>query len=329
MSKDMREPLINTYFSRLSKQGLRVKLTSIALAAVFLAAPTVPGAATAPQPESAAASDRAIVLADISTEPAKKIKRFQPLADYLAHKLGDFGIDKGEVKIAPDMATMCRWLKTGKVTLYFDSIYPAMLACSCSGAKPILRRWKNGIAQYHTVFFSSRESGLTSLTQLAGRKIAFEDPLSTSGYMVPLAFLVSAGLNPAEHNIDSSTAEDEIGYIFTGEDQNTIQWVISGRVAAGAVDNYTFLNIPEETRSSLTILAETEPLPRQVVVVKPDIDPPLLEAIETLLAEMHSTAPGRLVLEKFKNTARFDNFPVGKERALERMQSLYRLVQDR
>lgn len=328
----MRESLISTYLNRLSKQGLRVNLanlTSIALAAVLLAIATVPGADAVPPPAPVPTAGRAIVLADISTEPAKKIKRFQPLADYLAKNLADLGIDKGEVKIAPDMETICRWLNAGEVTLYFDSIYPAMLACNLTGAKPILRRWKNGIAQYHTVFFSPSASGITSLSELAGRKIAFENALSTSGYMVPLAFLIRAGLNTAEHTIDSSPAKDEIGYIFTGEDQNTIQWVISGRVAAGAVDNHTFLNIPEKTRSSLTILAETEPFPRQVVVVKPAIYPPLLEAIETLLTEMHTTAPGRLVLKKFKNTARFDNFPEGKEKALEQIQSLYRLVEHR
>lgn len=44
------------------------------------------------QSEQASPGKGVIVLADISGEPAKKLKRFQPLADYLAARLNDFDI---------------------------------------------------------------------------------------------------------------------------------------------------------------------------------------------------------------------------------------------
>src|SRR3972149_1107605 len=62
-----------------------------------------------------------LILADISTDPAKSIKRFQPLADYLAERLGEQGIEAGEVKVAPDLETMVEWIAAGEVDLYFDS----------------------------------------------------------------------------------------------------------------------------------------------------------------------------------------------------------------
>ena len=49
-----------------------------------------------------------IVVGDISTEPAKRIERFQPFADYLAIQLNEIDIGVGEVKIAPDMETMAQ-----------------------------------------------------------------------------------------------------------------------------------------------------------------------------------------------------------------------------
>ncbi len=49
-----------------------------------------------------------VVFGDISNNPQKKIRRFQPLVNYLVANSSQF--DRGKVKIAPDMETMIAWL---------------------------------------------------------------------------------------------------------------------------------------------------------------------------------------------------------------------------
>ena len=269
-----------------------------------------------------------IVLGDISREPLKKIDRFQPLADYLAANLGQFGIGTGEVKVAPDMEVMANMLQSGEIDLYFDSLYPAMIVSEKSGAKLLLRRWKKGKSQYHTILFARADSGLTSLDDLQGKMIGLEEPYSTSGYFLPMVYLLKAGLNPVEKKRETSAlAEDQVGYIYTKEDENTIQWVVSGKLAAGAVDDRSFFRIPEETRTQLTILADTEKVGRQVVLIRSGIDRAQREAIATLLMEMDQTPEGETILEKFGETTKFDQLPP--EAGWERMQELYQEFQNR
>ncbi|RMG10317.1 MAG: phosphate/phosphite/phosphonate ABC transporter substrate-binding protein [Cyanobacteria bacterium J055] len=280
-----------------------------------------------PPPESTASPEtQAIVFGDISSEPIETISEAQPCADYLAAHLGEFGIGRGEVKVAPDMETMAQWLKTGEVDLYSDSPYPALIVSEESGAKPMLRRWKDGIAQYHTVIFARGDRGLQSLDDLNGKTIAFEENFSTSAYLLPLGYLRRAGYQAVEiESADATIPPDRIGYIFTGDDENSIQWVISGKVAAGAIDSATFERIPEATRAQLTILAETETVPRHMILMTPQMDSQRQEAIAEILVKMDENPEGKSILEGFDQTSQFDRLP-GQD-PLSPIRELYQQIQ--
>ena len=185
--------MLNKFLPKLLLLGIMTMLVSFNF--------NSPSITTRSQPSDLIQNQQTIVLGDISENPQKKIQRFKPLADYLAINLSELNIEKGHVKIAPNINTMIQWLKSGEVNLYFDSPYPAMLANDRAGAIPILRRWKKGSAEYHSVIFSMKKSGINSLSELKGKMIAFDDRRSTSGYRLPLFELFEAGLNPIEKKI--------------------------------------------------------------------------------------------------------------------------------
>lgn len=281
-------------------------------------------------PESAAPTleGAVLVIGDISDEPAETIKGTQPLADYLAAQLSDAGIRASEVKIAPDLATMSAWIEAGKVDLYFDSPYPILVISDETGAEPILRRLKYGVSEYHSVFFTQADSELESLDDLEGQMVAFEESFSTSGFMLPLSYLIEQGKRPVKKSgVAAPVAEDEVGYVFSTADDTTIQWVISGKVPVGVVDNVTLSRLPAETQAALKVIAATEDVPRQMVLVRPGLDRGLVERIRLELLAMNETEAGQAALEIFLTTE-FDEFPEGPEAALARMRTLYALVQE-
>ena len=278
------------------------------------------------EPTQPPSAEKTIVLADISNNPQKKIRRFQPLANYIAANSDQF--DRGQVKIAPDMKTIIAWLKSGEVDMYIDSPYPAMLAMNGAGAKPILRRWKKGSAEYYSLIFTMSERNITSLSDLKGKAIAFDDPFSTTGYMLPLVKLLESGLNPVEISLPNLSVSDKaVGYVFSSEDENSIEWLLSGRVDAAAMDNHTFDKMSAEIKEKAVVLAETEKIARNLVMVRGDMPSDQIETISSVLLAMDKTDEGKVVLEKFGQTTKFDKIPT--KESLNRIQDLYQKTQNK
>ena len=213
-----------------------VTLLALAACTTSQAAPTPP-----PEPTTPPTATGRIVLSDVSDDPVEKIEEFTPLADYLAANLAEQGIGVGEVKVAPDLETMVDWLQKGEVDIYFDSTYPTIVVGEASGAYPILRRWKGGVGEYNSVIAVRADSDLKTLDDLNGHMIGFEDESSSSGYFMPLTYLLSNGMNMELNQVpDANVDAEEVGYVFTGDDENTVEWVFTGKVDAGAIQSTDF-----------------------------------------------------------------------------------------
>lgn len=283
---------------------------------------------TSSDPNNSAAGD-AIILTDVDFDPESLIPETQPVADYLAENLKKAGITKGEVQIAPDVDTVAEWMASGEVNIYFDSVFPAMLVMEESGATPILRRWKDGVPEYYTLFVARKDSDLSDLASLQGNMIAMQSPSSSSGFMFPLIELMDADLNPvAKAEANHEVSADEIGYVFSGEDDTTVEWILNGKVQAGALDSETWAEVSDADRAELMVVAETVKYPRHMVVVGPSLDAEQIAAVKDVLLDMEDSKKGRDALVEFSETAEFDEFPEGADEAVLKLQDAYNRVKE-
>ena len=287
------------------------------------------GESTAESPENSPTvntpnltADEILVLGDISEKPTKKVERYQPLTNYLESRLEGVGIKKATVKIAPDLETMADWVKSGEVDLYFDSPYPVMIVSVNTGATPLLRRWKKGVAEYNSIILTHSDSDIHTIEELKGKKIALETNFSTSGYMLPLVYLKKAGLIPIEQSSDAQNLQaNEVGYIFSADEDNTVELILANEVDAGAIDSNTFAELPDDVKSSVKVLLETEQVARHIVLASPELPIEQMNAVKELLLEMDKLPEGKTTLESFEDTAKFDDFPV--EQSIDRLIELY------
>lgn len=74
------------------------------------------------------------------------------------------------------------------------SAYAAVWLEKPDAVTPVLVKTNlDGSFNYHSIGFARKDSGITSLEDLKGKKFAFADPNSTSGYLVPLVEIPAAG----------------------------------------------------------------------------------------------------------------------------------------
>ena len=249
-------------------------------------------------------------IGTISTEPASEIKKFHPFTTYLAKQLQGEGISEGRVIVGKKISEIAAFLKEGKVDLYIDSAFPTIAVSRLSGSKLMLRRWKKELAEYHSVIFTKNGGGVKELGDLKGKMISFEEPFSSSGYLLPKLVMAQNGLKLGQKNNPADPVRsEEVGYVFARDDENTMVWVLRGMVAAGATDNQSFVKEARGNLASLSIVHKTFSIPRQLVSYRADLTLGLVNRIKEILIQLHQADDGKKILLGFERTTKFDEIP--------------------
>ena len=269
-----------------------------------------------------------ITLGDVDPkDPVKKIKLFTPLGDYLAQYLRGYGIREGRVVVARSIEEMARFLLDGTVDIYFDSPFPTLAVQDLSGSEVILRRWKQGDPTYWSTYVALKNNGIAGVEDFVGKVIAFEEPHSTSGFVLPAGTLMQRGFTLRE--VDGpgvGVAPGEIGYFFTGDEQDTVEMVLQGRVAGGGVSNQDYEELPAELKQQVAACDRTVTVPRNLVSVRPGLDRGLAGKVRELLIGLDETNEGRQILESLKQTRKFDPLPPDSKEGLSELEVLVDLL---
>jgi phosphonate transport system substrate-binding protein len=278
-----------------------------------------------------------ICIGTVDVDAVKQIMKLQPTADYIAAKISNETTQyKGEVVIPSTVNDMARLLKEQRIDLYFESPFTIALVDKESGAEPFLLRWKEGVAQYHSIFIVKSNSSIKTLNDFVGKTIAFEAPESTTGYLLPKAYLVqkgfklvgestesylalteplidSKGLNINDSTINwsgtnsSNDGNNTIRYVFAREDQNIPLWVVEGKVDIGVISNVDFeQETYEGVKSQLRIVDRTFDVPRHVVSHRSEMEPALVQKIKSTLLNMDKDPEDIEILRNFENSTKYE-----------------------
>jgi len=274
---------------------------------------------------TAAAGAQPLVIGAISAKPSEEIAKFHPLAEHLAKRLGEFGVDRGKVVVLGSVAQLAELMRARGADLMFDSPYPTLAVSELAGSKVLLRRWKGGKASYRSLVLVRADSPIFSAKDLRGKVIGFEDNYSTSGYFLPAAALQALGLTLREvRDPRTHVKADEVGYVFSDAYANSLTWLLHGRIDAAGVGEHDYERFLKHETAQMRIVLETPNVPRNLVSVRADLAPALVARIQDSLLELQQTPEGKALLQALDGTTRFDALPAEAEQVLESMRRALR-----
>lgn len=135
---------------------------------------------------------------------------------------------------------------------------------------------------YRSYILASTSSGVTELTQTRGRRFAFVDIDSTSGYAYPNMILKKKGIKP----------EAFFSHVFfLKKHDRVIEALVSGSIDSGAVSDGTYENARKKYGDQFVILEKSEPIPLDAIVASPKVPAELIQKVTHLLTELPADHP--------------------------------------
>jgi phosphonate transport system substrate-binding protein len=257
---------------------MRRLLLLLGMAATLLA-PGLAGAADPSWPGE-------ITFALLSTESAPEIvRRWTPI---LAQLEKDLGIRVKHVS-ATDYRGTIEALKFRKAELGWlgPKAYIEASTNNYANVEPIAQvQLANGSLGYRSCLVVHSDSDIFTPEDLGGRTFAFNDPNSTSGYLVPMTmFLTEMGVDPKGHFSK---------LMFSGSHEASIIAVANKKVEAASTNLPDLTQLTREgkiPRTALRVIWVSKLIPNDPVVVRKDLPASLRQAIQESLATMKQRSP--------------------------------------
>lgn len=246
----------------------------------------------------------AVALTTLALQPAPVTGQTKLVMAFVPSQQTDVVLSSGQI-----LARMLSVALGIPVEAFVATSYSATIEAMCSGRADIgalnpfgyvLAHDKCGVEvaavslrlglPYYRAQISARP-GINTINDLRGKRFAFVDPASTSGYLFPAALLKKQGNDPDK--FFSQT-------VFAGSHPNVILAIYRGQVDGGA----TFEDARDNVRAQfpdvndkVKPIAFTNPIPNDTWSLNPKLSATLKARIKDRLLRIAATAEGRAALQ--------------------------------
>ena len=213
----------------------------------------------------------------------KLIEDTAPLHKMLGDEIGK----KVEGFIATNYIGVVEALGTGTIDFALIPPFAYILANKKNGTEALLTSiGKHDEPGYYSVLIVRTDSGIEKVEDLKGKKVAFVDPSSTSGYIFPAVIL-------KDHGID---IEKDITSQFAGGHDKALQLLVNGDVdAIGTYEDAItkFAKEFPEVTEKVKVLQKSDLIPGITLVVSSKVDDATKQKIKDAFLKVTSTQEGQ------------------------------------
>lgn len=207
-------------------------------------------------------------------------RAFAPLMEYVTVASGH----PIRIETTENYLALIQAIGEGRVDLAYLGPASYIQVVASHGPVPVLAQLEtNGRNRLRGVIITRQDSPLQRVEELAGKRLAFSDPYSTMGHLIPRLLLLQAGIAPYQTK--------EIKHI--ANHQNVILGVLAGRFDAGAVKESVFHRYEKR---GLKALAWTPPVAPYLFVSRRGLPDTTVEALRAAFLQVRDDKYGQLIL---------------------------------
>jgi phosphonate transport system substrate-binding protein len=221
----------------------------------------------------------------------KQVRRYEPLADYLSKKTGV----RVKLVVLTYRGNLIDNFRSLRLDGAFFGSFGYVLAHAKLGVVALARpEYPDGNSSYHGVLFARKDSGIRTVRQMKGKRLALVARATTAGYLFPSVFLKRAGVPNPE------TFFREVYY--AGAHEGTIDDVLDGKADVGVSKNTTYDRFAAENPRigrELAILGTSDDVPENALALRKAIEDSVKGKLVDALIAMHADPEGAKVLKAF------------------------------
>jgi len=204
---------------------------------------------------------------------------------------------KYKISIPTNFIAVVEAFGTGRADAAGLNTFGYALAHEKYGVEARLTTVRNGEATYRGEFLARADGKIKKVEDIAGKKLAYVDPASTSGYVLPAKYLKDRGIKPKDT-------------VFAMRHDAVVSMVYQGQVDAGAafyvspvgdeIQDARMLvkaQYPDVERK-IKIIGLTDPIPNDPVAFRKDVPEEMKQKISQALIKFAESAEGKETLQK-------------------------------
>ena len=224
--------------------------------------------------------------------PSGEMERVAAGAQSVADLLRDHTGLYFKTNVATEYAGVIEALASDPPEAHMASLatFAYVLAAERGAAEAAMVSVRYGSPTYNGQLIAGVNSGINKVEDLKGKTFARPDPLSTSGWIIPMLTMRAAGVNP-----ESDLKE----VVDAGSHDGVAAAVYNGEVDAGAtyVDARTRIEKDHpDVMEKVKVIAVTEDIPNDGVQFHPSLPKETRDSIVKALLYIASTKPGQEAL---------------------------------
>lgn len=197
---------------------------------------------------------------------------------------------------ASDYTAIIEALRTGKADMAYMGALAVAMGAERAGVTPIVMKAPNGDkaqAVYHSVFVTQKDnSEINSIKDFKGKTIAFVDPDSTSGNLVPTSEIMKAfpDLHLTNEKIHTNGEFFE-AVSFSGKHQAGLQAVIKGDVDIVPISDKIMASEFKNgnaDENAVKVVHSSAAIPAEAMVVSKTVNEDLKKTLTKFLVEYNN-----------------------------------------